>query len=77
MPISIRACTNDKRSIGYLNNLDEDQSLFIDVCDDYAEELQNIHTALGNNFDFTVGDYCLKVIRSYAVLDCCSRSMDG
>jgi hypothetical protein len=62
IPISIRACTNDKNSIGYLNQIDQDPQIYVDVCDDYGEENRNISDALGREFLFTLGDYCLKCL---------------
>ncbi|KAI8906790.1 hypothetical protein EDD86DRAFT_248375 [Gorgonomyces haynaldii] len=62
IPISIRACTNDDASIGYLNRLDNDNSLFLDVTDDYMSEMSEIHRALGPQFAFTYGDYTLKTL---------------
>ncbi|KAI8906793.1 hypothetical protein EDD86DRAFT_248378 [Gorgonomyces haynaldii] len=60
IPVCIRACTNDEYSIGYLNRLDNDDSLFLDVTDDYMSEMSEIHRALGPQFTFTFGDYTLK-----------------
>jgi hypothetical protein len=61
IPIAIRACTDDMGSVGYLNRLDEDPNLFIDVSDDYRQELGEIQRNLGRDFTFSYGDYSLKV----------------
>jgi hypothetical protein len=61
IPIAIRACTNDINSIGYLNHIDQNQQLFVDVCDDYMQEKNEIQQVLGPDFTFTIGDHCLKV----------------
>ena len=62
MPVCIRACTNDESCIGYLNQLDNDESLFLDVTDDYYSELKEIQGVLGFDFAFTFGDYTLKSV---------------
>jgi hypothetical protein len=60
IPVNIRACTNDVASVGYLNKLDSDDSLSIDVTDDYVSELQQIQSVLGRDFQFSYGDHTLK-----------------
>ena len=62
IPISIRACTNDDNSIGYLNKLDNDKKMYLDVCDDYHAELIEIQNVLGRDFTFTFGDFTLKTL---------------
>ncbi len=58
---NIVACTNDERSIGYLNGLDCELPR-LDVVDDYASELAEIRRIKGSNFQFTFGDYVTKSI---------------
>jgi len=58
---NIVACTNDERSIGYLNGLDRELPR-LDVVDDYASELAEIRRIKGSNFQFTFGDYVTKSI---------------
>ena len=60
LPVNIRACTNEAASIGYLKRLDNDESLFLDVTDDYNTELSQLQSVLGNDFPFSFGDYTLK-----------------
>lgn len=60
LPVSFRLCTNDLYSIRYLNTLDNDESLYIDVTDDYRSELEQISYFLGPKFQFSYGDYILK-----------------
>jgi hypothetical protein len=62
IPITIRACTNDKNSIRYLNKLDADESLFLDVSDDYESEKLEIQQVVGREFTFAYGDYILKCL---------------
>ena len=62
IPVSIRACTNDINSISYLNKLDNDKKMYLDVCDDYQSELIEIQKVLGSDFAFTFGDFTLKVL---------------
>lgn len=62
IPVNIRACTNDKASIGYLNQLDADNRLCLDVTDDYMAELSEIQAVLGRDFQFSYGDYTLKCL---------------
>jgi hypothetical protein len=62
MPVSIRACTNDMNSIRYLNKLDADESLFLDVSDDYESEKNEIQKVVGRDFNFSYGDYILKCL---------------
>lgn len=62
IPVNIRACTNDPASVGYLNKLDADNSLAVDVTDDYMSELNEIQSVLGQDFEFTYGDYTLKCL---------------
>lgn len=58
---NIAACTNDERSIGYLNGLDRELPR-LDVVDDYASELAEVKRAKGAQFPFTYGDYVTKSI---------------
>jgi hypothetical protein len=62
LPITIRACTNDQSAVGYLNKLDNDTKLYIDVVDDYASESLEIRTQQGREFGFSYGDYILKTL---------------
>ena len=59
IPVTIRACTVEANSVGYLQNIDNDPSLFVDVCDDFYAECSEIQSKLGRDFAFTMGDYCL------------------
>ena len=62
IPISIRACTNDENSIGYLDKIDNDPFLCVDVTDDYQSELAQIQSVLGRDFQYTLGDQTLKCL---------------
>lgn len=58
---NIAACTNDERSIGYLNGLDRELPR-LDVVDDYSSELAEVKKVKGPSFPFTFGDYVTKSI---------------
>ena len=62
IPITVRACTNDDQAVGYLNKLDNDPKLFIDVVDDFSSESNEIRNAQGHSFLFSYGDYILKTL---------------
>ena len=62
IPVTILACTNDQRSVGYLNELDKDTHLYVDVCDDYQSESAELRDLFGGDFPFTLGDYTLKCL---------------
>ena len=58
---NIVACTDDERSIGYLNGLDRELAR-LDVVDDYASELAEIRRLNGPDFKFSFGDYATKAL---------------
>ncbi len=58
---NIVACTDDERSIGYLNGLDRELPR-LDVVDDYASELAEIRRLRGLNYNFSFGDYVTKAM---------------
>lgn len=57
--VSIVACTNDKSSLGYLDELDKSHP-GIDVADDYPSERDQI-LRVGKVRRFTMGDYVAKI----------------
>ncbi|KAL0229654.1 hypothetical protein GEMRC1_013199 [Eukaryota sp. GEM-RC1] len=59
--VSIVACTDDDRTLEYLNTLD-DNSVHLDVVDDYVNERKEILEAQGSNFPFSYGDYVVKIL---------------
>lgn len=59
--VSIIACTDDKKTMKYLNNWDKDISN-LDVCDDYYSERKEISRAMGSDFQFSFGDYVVKCL---------------
>jgi hypothetical protein len=61
IPINIVACTDDESAVGYLDELDKTIPN-LDVCDDYQSECQQIQSVQGNAFDFTYGDYIVKIL---------------
>ena len=58
---NIVACTDDKRSIGYLNGLDRELPR-LDVIDDYAMESAEVKRKNGPGFKFSFGDYVTKAM---------------
>ncbi|KAL0215039.1 hypothetical protein P9112_007223 [Eukaryota sp. TZLM1-RC] len=59
--VSIVACTDDDRTMSYLNHWD-DTINNLDVVDDYVSERQEIRQAQGSGFGFTYGDYIVKIL---------------
>jgi hypothetical protein len=59
--VSIIACTDDKRTMDYLNNIDHIVPS-VDVNDDYYSEAQEIAIAQGNMYAFSFGDYVVKTL---------------
>lgn len=57
--ITIMACTNEDKAIGYLNAWDR-QIPRLDVVDDYESELKQVRHHQGVDFTFTHGDYIVK-----------------
>jgi hypothetical protein len=62
IPISIIACTNDRSSVSYLDLLDSDPSVGIDVSMNYHYEYSQIVATLGPKFEFTMGDHAVKCL---------------
>lgn len=61
IPINIVACTDDESAVGYLDYLDKTIAN-LDVCDDYQSEMKQIQKVQGKNFNFTYGDYIVKIL---------------
>jgi hypothetical protein len=61
IPICIVACTDDDKSIGYLDKLDK-KIKYLDVCDDFLSETKQIKKIQGSAFSFTFGDYIVKIL---------------
>lgn len=59
--VSIIACTDDKSSMDYLNNIDHIIPS-VDVNDDYVSEKREVQTAQGGNYVFSFGDYVVKTL---------------
>ena len=59
--VSIMACTDDEKSIGYLNKIDRDVP-GIDTIDDYRSEFKEVQKYNGKNFAFSFGDYIVKAL---------------
>lgn len=59
--VTIVACTDDDKAVGYLNGLDK-QIRNLDVCDDYLSEMKEIKRVQGQGFNFTFGDYITKIL---------------
>ncbi len=59
--VNIVACTDDLAAIGYLDGLDK-KIKFLDVCDDFYSEKRQIQKIQGSGFDFTFGDYIVKIL---------------
>ena len=59
--VSILACTNDDKSVGWLNKLDNDIE-YLDVIDDYDTEYMQIIKVQGENFSYTMGDHIIKML---------------
>ncbi|CAF4170200.1 unnamed protein product [Adineta steineri] len=73
VPVSIIACTDDKASMLYLNNWDEEIPN-LDVVDDYKSEKKEIRERKGRTYAFSFGDYIVKILlggidRSIDLLD--------
>jgi hypothetical protein len=59
--MTILACTDDKRTMRYLNGWDT-QIPYFDVIDDYESERAEIRKFQGSKFHFTFGDYVVKAL---------------
>lgn len=59
--ISILACTDNDREVGYLNDLDKKVDR-LDVIDDYDSERAEVLKVQGKNFPFSRGDYIMKML---------------
>ena len=59
--VSIVACTDDEASVGYLNDIDKNCP-GVDVCDDYVSERREVLAAQGSRFNFSFGDYIVKIL---------------
>lgn len=59
--VSIVACTDDKKSIYYLNDIDKEIKN-VDVNDDYNTELMQIKKVQGTKYKFSFGDYITKIM---------------
>ncbi|CAF1466939.1 unnamed protein product [Adineta steineri] len=70
VPVSIIACTDDKASMLYLNNWDEEIPN-LDVVDDYKSEKKEIRERKGRTYAFSFGDYIVKIL-----LGAIDRSID-
>jgi hypothetical protein len=61
--VSVVACTGDKQTMKYLNDLDKDKSIKnFDVCDDYNNERTEVLEVQDPDFRFSFGDYVVKCI---------------
>ena len=61
MFVTFIACTDDLKSVAYLNQFDK-KIPFIDVLDDYYSERAEVLAVQGKNFPFSYGDYVVKVL---------------
>ncbi|UJR32554.1 hypothetical protein I4U23_020015 [Adineta vaga] len=61
IPVTIIACTDDDKSMEYLNNWDK-QIPNLDVVDDYQSEKKEIQAKQGRDFPFGFGDYVVKIL---------------
>jgi len=59
--VTFIACTDDRQSVGYLNNFDK-KIPYIDVLDDYQSERAEVLAVQGKNFPFSYGDYVAKLL---------------
>lgn len=59
--VTILACNNDERAIGYLNEIDDTVDR-VDCVDDYTSEKKEIHYVQGKDFPFSYGDYIIKAL---------------
>lgn len=59
--VTFLACTDDDRTIDYLNNWDRIIPR-VDVVDDYFSERTEILRAQGQNFHFSYGEYVIKTM---------------
>lgn len=59
--VTFIACTNDLRSVGFLNQFDK-KVPYVDVLDDYQSERAEILAVQGKNFPFSYGDYVVKIL---------------
>lgn len=61
LPITFVACTDDEKSVEYLNVID-DVIPYVDVSDDFYSERKQIQTVQGTSFPFSHGDYVVKCL---------------
>lgn len=59
--VSIVACTEDEKAVGYLNEFDKNIPR-VDVCDDFVSERREVLAARGPSYPFSFGDYVVKVL---------------
>ncbi len=59
--VTFLACTNDKNAIKYLDEIDRKFDK-IDVIDDYDNEYEQIIKKNGKNYNFSYGDYIVKML---------------
>lgn len=59
--VTFCACTDDDQAVGYLNKWDQ-KIPYVDVCDDYRSERDQIQRIQGRNFPFSFGDYVVKIL---------------
>lgn len=59
--ITFVACTDEKDCVSYLNKLDN-KYRHVDVCDDYQSERREVQAKRGAKFNFSRGDYLVKVL---------------
>ncbi|CAF0876425.1 unnamed protein product [Adineta steineri] len=59
--VTFCACTDDDQAVGYLNKWDE-KIPYVDVCDDYRSEREQIWQVQGRQFPFSFGDYVVKIL---------------
>lgn len=58
---TILACTDDNKTMEYLENWDQNLENF-DVVDDYYSERERIQNEKGKNYRFSFGDYIVKIL---------------
>jgi len=59
--VSIAACTDDDNVMNYLNKMDGGIP-FVDIVDDYQNELKQILAVQGKSFPFSHGDWVCKIL---------------
>ena len=59
--VSFLICTEQPDQIQYINNIDKQYNK-LDVSDDYITELREIRNTQGSKYNFSYGDYIVKVL---------------